>query len=104
VRQIQIDAVGPPEVLHLVEVDSPAPGDGEVLVRAEAIGITFIETQVRAGRSPRPGAEPLALPAVLGNGVEGTIAAVGPGVDLPLIGARVVTATGGMGGYCPGGG
>jgi NADPH2:quinone reductase len=98
-RQIQLDAPGPPEVLHVVEVDAPVPGRGEVLVHTDAAAITFIETQVRAGRSMRPGAEPLALPAVLGNGVEGTIAAVGDGVDGSLIGTRVVTATGGMGGY-----
>jgi NADPH2:quinone reductase len=67
-------------------------------VRTAAAGITFVETQVRAGRSPRPGPGP-ALPAVLGNGVEGTIVAAGAGVDPGVVGMRVVTATGGLGGY-----
>ena len=98
-RQIQFDQFGPPEVLHVVDVDPPTPGPGEVVVRADALGITFIETQVRSGRSPRPGADPLDLPAVIGNGVEGTIVAVGDGVDPSVIGTRVATATGGLGGY-----
>ena len=89
---------GAPAVLHLVEVPDAEPGPGQVAVRTAAAGVTFVETQVRAGRSPRPGPGP-ALPAVLGNGVEGTIVSVGPDVDPALVGMRVVTATGGLGGY-----
>jgi len=40
-----------------------------------------------------------ALPAVLGNGVGGVVLAVGEGVDPALAGRRVVTTTGGTGGY-----
>jgi NADPH:quinone reductase len=97
-HQVQMTEYGPPAVLHLVEVPDAEPGPGQVAVRAAAAGITFVETQVRAGRSPGPGPGP-ALPAVLGNGVEGTIVSVGPDVDPALIGTRVVTATGGLGGY-----
>jgi NADPH2:quinone reductase len=39
------------------------------------------------------------LPFVPGNGVEGEIVAIGDGVDPALRGRRVVTATGGSGGY-----
>lgn len=98
VRQIQIAKYGGPEVLTLVEVADPVPAAGEVLVRSAAIGITFVETQQRAGRPPWPGPLPT-LPLVLGNGVAGTIVAVGPGVDPARIGSLVVTATGGSGGY-----
>jgi NADPH:quinone reductase len=97
-RQVQIDEFGGPDVLHVVEVADPRPGPGQVIVRAAAAGITFVETQVRAGRPPWPGPGP-ALPAVLGNGVEGEIVSAGPGVDGALTGRRVVTATGGLGGY-----
>ena len=97
-RQVQIDVYGGPEVLHLIEVPDPQPGAGQVVVRTAAAGITFVETQVRAGRSPRPGPGP-ALPIVLGNGIEGEIVALGAGVDPSMLGRRVVTATGGFGGY-----
>jgi NADPH2:quinone reductase len=97
-RQVQIDTFGGPEVLHLVEVPDPAPGPGQVLVRTAVAGITFVETQVRAGRPPWPGGGP-ALPVVLGNGVAGEIIAVGEGVPRTRLGQRVVTATGGSGGY-----
>jgi NADPH2:quinone reductase len=39
------------------------------------------------------------LPAILGNGVGGVVAAVGPGADPALVGSRVITSTGGSGGY-----
>src|SRR5258708_14429053 len=40
-----------------------------------------------------------ALPAILGNGVGGTVAEVGAGVDRGLTGRRVVTSLNGTGGY-----
>src|ERR1700722_1908961 len=97
-HQVQMDEHGAPDVLHLVEVPDAEPGPGQVAVRTAAAGRTFVETQVRAGQPPWPGPGP-ALPTVLGNGVEGTIVAAGPDVDQALVGTRVVTATGGLGGY-----
>src|SRR5258708_39255423 len=94
--QVRLDAFGGPDELHLVEVPDPVSGPGQVLVRTAAAGITFVETQVRAGRPPWPGPGP-ALPVVLGNGVEGDVIGVGAGVAPSWIGRRVVTATGGGG-------
>jgi NADPH2:quinone reductase len=96
--QVLMTEYGAPAVLHLVELPDVEPGPGQVAVRAAAAGVTFVETQMRAGRPPWPGPGP-ALPAVLGNGVEGTIVSAGAGVDPALVGTRVVTATGGLGGY-----
>jgi NADPH:quinone reductase-like Zn-dependent oxidoreductase len=39
------------------------------------------------------------LPAVLGNGVGGVVAAVGQGVDAAQVGRRVITSLRGAGGY-----
>jgi NADPH2:quinone reductase len=88
--------VGPPAVLVLGEAPDPRPAQGQVLIRVALAGIHFIETLTRAGRSPRPSVRP---PAILGNAVGGTIVAVGEGVDRGLIGRRVVSSTGGSGGY-----
>ncbi|MEV4516917.1 zinc-binding dehydrogenase [Dactylosporangium sp. NPDC049525] len=95
-RAVWWRAVGPPSVLELGEAAEPVPGPDEVLIRVEAAGITFIETQTRAGRAPKAGAVP---PAVLGNGVGGTVAGVGPGGDPGLVGRRVVASLNGTGGY-----
>ncbi len=73
-------------------------GPGQVVVEAAFANITFVETQIRAGQPPNPAMAP-ALPAVLGNGVGGIVSVVGEGADPALAGTRVVTSTGGRGGY-----
>ena len=78
---------GPPGVLQVAEVPEPVAAEGEVVVEAVFASVTFVETQIRAGRAPNPAMAP-ALPAILGNGM-------GAVVD----GAPVVTTTGGLGGY-----
>lgn len=97
-RAVWMREFGPPEVLIPGEAPESEPGPGQLLVAVVAAGVTFVETQVRAGRSPRPGAGPR-LPMIPGNGVAGEVVAVGPGVDRRRIGERVVTTTGGQGGY-----
>ncbi len=94
-QAIVVRELGPPEVLVAEEVDDPVAGPGEVVVRASVANVTFVETQLRAGRGPFP-VEP---PYVPGNGVGGVVAAAGADVDPALVGRRVVTATGGAGGY-----
>jgi NADPH2:quinone reductase len=89
---------GGPEVLEPTEIEAPPPGEGSVTIAVEAASVTFVETQMRAGRPPRPEMRP-ALPWIPGNGVAGTVAEVGDGVDAALLGARVVSTTGGAGGY-----
>ena len=95
-RAVWITEYGDPEVLRLGEAPDPVPGPGQVLVRVAVASITFVETQMRAGRAPFPGPTP---PMILGNGVGGVVEALGPGVDEKLLGRTVVTSTGGQGGY-----
>ena len=97
-RAVVIQAFGPPQVLEAVEVPDPRPGPGEVVIDVEVAGVTFVETQVRAGRAPDPRMLPK-LPAILGNGVGGTVAATGPGVRGDLRGRRVIASLSGTGGY-----
>jgi NADPH2:quinone reductase len=80
---------GPPEVLEPAEVDEVKIGPGEVVIDVEFANVTFVETQIRAGRAPHPSMLP-ALPAILGNGVGGTVGGAG---------RRVVASLNGTGGY-----
>jgi NADPH2:quinone reductase len=89
---------GPPDELVLEQTADPALAPGTVVIRVEFASITFVETQIRSGHPPHPSMAP-ALPVVLGNGVGGTVAAVGPDADEALLGRRVVSTTGGRGGY-----
>ncbi|GAA3582325.1 zinc-binding dehydrogenase [Nonomuraea rosea] len=94
-RAVMLRRYGGPEALVVEEVPDPVPGPGQVVVEVSVAGITFVETQVRADRGPRR-AE---LPAILGNGVAGTVVSAGDDVDRTLIGTRVVSTLGGYGGY-----
>ncbi len=86
---------GGPEVLIPGEAPDPEAGPGQVLVEVAYANITFVETQLRSGTGPFTPT----LPTIPGNGVGGTVRAVGPGVDPALAGRRVVTSTGGSGAY-----
>ena len=97
-RAVMMREFGPPQVLQLAETAAAQAGPGQVVVDVEIASVTFVETQVRAGRPPNPAMLP-ALPAILGNGVGGTVADVGAGVDRALTGRRVVTSLSGTGGY-----
>jgi NADPH2:quinone reductase len=94
-KAVWLTSYGPPEVLVARETPDPVPGAGEVLIDVAAVSVTFIETLVRAGRAPwqAGGRNP---PYVPGNGVGGTVTA---GSDPSWLGRRVVTTTGGSGGY-----
>jgi NADPH2:quinone reductase len=98
VRATVLRAFGPPRNLVAETVDDPVAAPGQVLVEVEYCSVTFVETQLRAGRPPHPSMA-LELPVVLGNGVGGVVSALGVGADPKLAGCRVVTTTGGRGGY-----
>src|SRR5258706_11945814 len=48
-KAIQISETGGPEVLKYLDLPTPRPGPGEVLVKAHAIGVGMPETLVRKG-------------------------------------------------------
>ncbi|MEU8122679.1 zinc-binding dehydrogenase [Spirillospora sp. NPDC049024] len=96
-RAVWLREFGGPEVLVPGDVPDPVPGEGQALVEVEFANITFVETQTRSGSGPMPVRwEP---PVIPGNGVGGVVTAVGEGVDGALVGRRVVSSTGGTGGY-----
>ncbi|MEQ4304541.1 zinc-binding dehydrogenase [Plantactinospora sp. B6F1] len=94
-RAVWLREFGGPERLLAAETPDPSAGPGQVVVAVEFANVTFVETQLRAGTGPFP----VRLPTIPGNGVGGVVAEVGPEVDPALRGRRVVTSTGGAGGY-----
>jgi NADPH2:quinone reductase len=84
---------GGPDVLEIEAIDVPRPGDGEVLVRHEAIGLNFIDTYHRSGLYPVP------LPSGLGTEAAGIIEAVGAGVEGLREGNRIGYFSGPLGAY-----
>jgi len=89
VKAIRITKTGGPEVLEYVELPTPEPGPGEVLVKAHAIGVCMPETYVRKGIyrwMPK-------LPTIPGIEMSGTVVKVGPDVRALKVGQAVfVTA------------
>jgi NADPH2:quinone reductase len=83
---VEVAETGGPEVMTDVEKPEPIPGPGEVVIKAEAIGVNFVDTYFRSGSYPHE------LPFVLGSEVAGTVAAVGAGVRTLRVGQRVACA------------
>ena len=93
-RAVRAQGAGGPEVLQILDVPRPEPGDGEVLVRVFAAGVNRPDVQQRRGLYPAPpGASD-----VLGLDVAGIVEAVGRGVTSPQVGDAVCALVTG-GGY-----
>jgi NADPH:quinone reductase len=84
---VRIDMHGGTEMLRAVQVATPTPGPGQVLVRHEAIGVNFVDTQHRAG-APYP----VELPLIPGIEAAGQVDGVGAGVEGIREGDRVAYA------------
>ena len=84
-RVIRIHEHGGADVLRLEDVDSPAPGPGEVSLFVRAIGLNRSEVMFRNGRH----VETATFPARLGYEAAGVVAAVGDGVAGFAVGDRV---------------
>src|SRR5918992_84176 len=67
-RAVQIDEFGGPEVLQVVDLPKPEPGDGEVLIRVSRAGMNFADTHQRENSYLAR----YETPMVLGGEVAGT--------------------------------
>lgn len=97
-RAIAIRAPGGPEVLVPVDLPTPAPGPGEVLIRVAAAGVNRPDVMQRQGHyPPPPGA-----PDTPGLEVAGTVAALGADVQGLGVGDAVcaLVAGGGYAQFC----
>ncbi len=90
---IRVNKTGGPEVLEMESLMVPALGQGQVLVRHEAIGLNFIDTYYRSGLYGTT------LPTGLGNEAAGVIEAIGEGVGDFREGDRIGYFTGPLGAY-----
>jgi NADPH2:quinone reductase len=95
-RAIEVRRFGAPDVLQVADLADPAPGPEQVVVAAGACDVLFVDTMIRSGA----GASyfPIKPPYVPGNGVGGTVVAVGESVGREWLGRRVAAHTGGAGG------
>jgi NADPH2:quinone reductase len=84
-KAILLSRTGDPSVLDYVELATPRPGDGEVLVRADTIGVSMPEVLVRRGAY----AWMPPLPAIPGIEMSGTIAKCGRNVLDRAVGDKV---------------
>lgn len=93
---------GPPNVVAIEEVETPSPGDDDVLVKVRATTVTTGDARMRAFRMPRgfglPGRLGLGIFAprntVLGMDFAGDVAAVGRNVTAFKAGDAVFGAAG----------
>jgi NADPH2:quinone reductase len=93
-KAIQVHAYGGPEALKLEELPIPQPGQGQALVKIEAIGVNYIDVYHRTGLYPAP------LPRLMGVEGAGVVEVLGADVTEVKVGDRVAYAhTGSPGAY-----
>src|SRR3970040_896545 len=85
-KAMRVHRYGGPEAMIPEEIPPPKPGEGETLVRLEAVGVNFIDIYQRMGLYPMP------LPFTPGNEGAGTVAETGPGETEAAVGDRVAYA------------
>ena len=89
-KRVVVDHYGGPEVLRMVEEDDPRPGPGEVRVRVLAAGVSFTDSQLRAGTYIPGGPKP---PFTPGYELVGVVEEVGPGCSRLREGDRIGALT-----------
>lgn len=90
-KAIGANRYGGPEVLEVVELPDPQPGEGELLVRVHAAAVNPTDTYVRNGDRAKYQAKQSPFPYVPGMDVAGVLEAVGPDTSTDLeVGDRVM--------------
>jgi len=89
-KRVVVDHYGGPEVLNVVEGDDPRPARGEVRVRVLAAGVSFTDSQLRAGTYIPGGPKP---PFTPGYELVGIVEELGPGCSRLEVGDRIGALT-----------
>ncbi|WP_433381718.1 zinc-dependent alcohol dehydrogenase family protein [Actinoplanes sp. CA-142083] len=95
-KAVAIKKFGGPEGLAVIDLPTPAPGENQVLIATEAIGVGGVDVVIRRGDLAAYGFREGHVP---GGEVAGTVTAVGEDVDPAWLGRRVWAFTGTGGGY-----
>jgi len=87
-RRVRYYAHGGPEVLTVEDAPVPEPGPGQALIRVEAVGLNYVDVQIRRETASdslffRP------VPATLTGDAVGVVERAGEGADAALAGQRV---------------
>ena len=89
-KRVVVERFGGPEVLRVVDDDEPQPGPGEVRVRVLAAGVSFTDSQLRAGTYIPGGPKP---PFTPGYELVGVVEELGPGCTRLREGDRIGALT-----------
>ncbi|MCP4472793.1 MAG: NAD(P)H-quinone oxidoreductase [Gammaproteobacteria bacterium] len=93
-KAITLSEFGGPEVMQYSDINTPAPGEGQILIRVHATSVNRPDVIQRQGNYPPPPGDS----EVLGLEVAGTVESTGDGVRRFSPGDRIVALVGG-GGY-----
>lgn len=93
-KAVLLEGFGGVEMLKVGEVETPRPGEGQVLIKVMATSINRPDLVQREGKYPPPPGDS----EILGLEVSGVIEELGPGVTGWQKGERVISLVGG-GGY-----
>jgi len=91
VKAVRFDEYGDIDVLKVVDVPTPAPGPGQVLVQVKAAGINPGEAKIREGLLHSRW--PATFPSGQGSDLAGVVAATGAGVTGFATGDEVIGYT-----------
>jgi NADPH:quinone reductase-like Zn-dependent oxidoreductase len=87
-KAVRFDAYGGIDVLQVIEVPTPVPGPGQLLIKVRAAGINPGEAKIRSGALHERW--PATFPSGQGSDLAGTVEALGEGVTGFSIGDPVI--------------
>jgi len=87
-KAVRFDEYGAVDVLKVVDVPTPAPGPGQVLIQVKAAGINPGEAKIRAGLLHDRW--PATFPSGQGSDLAGVVSQAGPGVTGFAVGDEVI--------------
>jgi NADPH:quinone reductase-like Zn-dependent oxidoreductase len=90
-KAVRFDNYGDVDVLNVVEVPDPVPGEGQVLVRVKAAGINPGEASIRKGLLADRW--PATFPSGEGSDLAGVVQQVGGGDEIWTVGDEVIGFT-----------